>query len=48
VQYVENIRGYYDLLVLLTEENQIKKNAMRGEQMPEENQTAEAVPTPLY
>jgi peptidoglycan lytic transglycosylase F len=28
VQYVENIRSYYDLLVWLTEENQIKKNAM--------------------
>jgi membrane-bound lytic murein transglycosylase F len=48
VQYVENIRGYYDLLVWLTEENQIKKNAMGIEQMPEQNQTAEVVPTPLY
>lgn len=28
VQYVENIRSYYDLLIWLTEENQIKKNAM--------------------
>ncbi len=28
VQYVENIRGYYDLLVWLTEENQIKKQVM--------------------
>lgn len=28
VQFVENIRSYYDLLVWLTEENQIKKNAM--------------------
>ncbi|MEQ1527731.1 MAG: membrane-bound lytic murein transglycosylase MltF [Methylococcales bacterium] len=28
VAYVENIRSYYDLLVWLTEENQIKKNAM--------------------
>ncbi len=48
VQYVENIRGYYDLLVWLTEENQIKKNAMGIEQMPEQSQTAEVVPTPLY
>jgi membrane-bound lytic murein transglycosylase F len=28
VKFVENIRSYYDLLVWLTEENQIKKNAM--------------------
>jgi membrane-bound lytic murein transglycosylase F len=28
VEFVENIRSYYDLLVWLTEENQIKKNAM--------------------
>lgn len=28
VEYVENIRGYYDLLVWLTEENQIKKHVM--------------------
>ncbi len=48
VQYVENIRGYYDLLVWLTEENQIKKNAMETEKMAEESQTAEAIPTPLY
>jgi membrane-bound lytic murein transglycosylase F len=48
VQYVENIRGYYDLLVWLTEENQIKKNAMETEKITEQNQTAEAIPTPLY
>lgn len=48
VQYVENIRGYYDLLVWLTEENQIKKNAMETEKMPVENQTTEVIPTPLY
>lgn len=48
VQYVENIRGYYDLLVWLTEENQIKENAMDSEKTPEQNQTAEAVPAPLY
>jgi len=28
VEFVENIRSYYELLVWLTEENQIKKNAM--------------------
>lgn len=28
VEFVDNIRSYYDLLVWLTEENQIKKNAM--------------------
>jgi membrane-bound lytic murein transglycosylase F len=28
VQYVENIRSYYDLLIWLTEEDQIKKNTM--------------------
>lgn len=28
VRYVENIRSYYDLLVWLTEENQIQNNAM--------------------
>ncbi len=28
VKYVENIRSYYDLLVWLTEENQIEKNVM--------------------
>lgn len=44
VQYVENIRGYYDLLVWLTEENQIKKNAMEAEKMPEQNQTATVDP----
>lgn len=48
VHYVENIRGYYDLLVWLTEENQIKKNAMETEKMSEQNQTAEAIPAPLY
>ena len=51
VQYVENIRGYYDLLVWLTEENQIKKNAMETKEAKaamDENQTAEVVPAPLY
>jgi membrane-bound lytic murein transglycosylase F len=48
VQYVENIRGYYDLLVWLTEENQIKKNAMESEKIPDENRTAEIVSAPLF
>jgi membrane-bound lytic murein transglycosylase F len=48
VQYVENIRGYYDLLVWLTEENQIKKNAMETKPTPDLNQSAEAVPQPLF
>lgn len=34
VQYVENIRGYYDLLVWLTEENQIKKQVMEVKNPP--------------
>ncbi len=50
VRYVENIRGYYDLLVFLTEENPIKKNAMTTETLAEQNQTlaSEVVPSPLY
>ena len=48
VQYVENIRGYYDLLVWLTEENQIKKNAMEAVKITEEKQTADVVPPPLF
>lgn len=48
VQYVENIRGYYDLLVWLTEENQIKKNAMETEKMAGQNPIAEVAPVPLY
>ncbi len=50
VRYVENIRGYYDLLVFLTEENQIKKNAMATETLAEQSQAleAEVVPMPLY
>jgi membrane-bound lytic murein transglycosylase F len=48
VHYVENIRGYYDLLVWLTEENQIKKNVMKTEKLSVENQIAvEVVPPPL-
>ena len=50
VRYVENIRGYYDLLVFLTEENPIKKNVMATETLVEQNQmlTTEVVPIPLY
>lgn len=40
VEFVENIRSYYDLLVWLTEENQIKKNAM---EVDSENPEDEAV-----
>lgn len=47
VQYVENIRGYYDLLVWLTEENHIKKNAIESEKIEEKHQTSEVIPTPL-
>ncbi len=44
VQYVENIRGYYDLLVFLTEENQIKKNAMADTETAEVNIATEIMP----
>jgi membrane-bound lytic murein transglycosylase F len=47
VQYVEKIRGYYDLLVWLTEENHIKKNAIESEKIEEKHQTPEVIPTPL-
>ncbi|MGZ4995029.1 MAG: membrane-bound lytic murein transglycosylase MltF [Methylobacter sp.] len=40
VEFVENIRSYYDLLVWLTEENRIKKNAMEADS---ENPEHEAV-----
>jgi membrane-bound lytic murein transglycosylase F len=47
VQYVENIRGYYDLLVWLTEENQIKKNAMEPEKISIEQEAAATVSSTL-
>jgi hypothetical protein len=47
MQYVENIRGYFDLPVWLTEENRIKKNAMETEKIPRKA-IAGVVPTPLY
>lgn len=42
VQYVENIRSYYNLLVLLTEDNPIKKHVMTSE--PPVTQAAEPEP----
>jgi membrane-bound lytic murein transglycosylase F len=45
---VENIRGYYDLLVWLTEENHIKENAMADEKTQNNDRTAEITPFPLY
>lgn len=35
VRYVENVRSYYDLLMWLTEEDLIGKNAMEVKQLPE-------------
>ncbi|MDP2098830.1 MAG: membrane-bound lytic murein transglycosylase MltF [Methylobacter sp.] len=40
VTFVENIRSYYDLLVWLTEENQIKKNAMDANSPPDPGHNA--------
>ena len=40
VRYVENIRSYYDLLVWLTEENQIKRNAMAVKEKNLEGESA--------
>ncbi|MFI3189029.1 lytic transglycosylase F [Crenothrix sp. D3] len=42
VRYVENIRSYYDLLVWLTEENQIQNDAM-AIRKPPESETAYVV-----
>ena len=44
VRYIENVRSYYELLVWLTEENQIEKNAMTIKQ--KEQNTALAIDTP--
>ena len=41
MQFVENIRCYFDLLVWLTEENQIKDNVMADEKIQNTDQTAE-------
>lgn len=50
VQYVENIRGYYDLLIFLTEENQIQKNALDTKNIPQQNkpEDTEITAIPLY
>lgn len=51
VRFVENIRNYYDLLIWLTEENIIKKNAMnqKTKETPEElgNPILDSVPSAL-
>jgi len=47
VHYVENIRSYYDLLVWLTEENQIEKNVMSLDPLIPENKALSFVPPTL-
>ncbi|MCK9395391.1 MAG: membrane-bound lytic murein transglycosylase MltF [Methylobacter sp.] len=47
VKFVENIRSYYDLLVWLTEENQIKKNAMDTDSEDSENEAVTIDPAAL-
>ncbi len=47
VEFVENIRSYYDLLVWLTEENQIKKNAMDDDSENPENEAVTIDPAAL-
>lgn len=47
VIFVENIRSYYDLLVWLTEENQIKKNAMEVNSENPENEAVTIAPAAL-
>jgi membrane-bound lytic murein transglycosylase F len=47
VEFVENIRSYYDLLVWLTEENQIKKNAMDVDSEDTENEAVTIDPAAL-
>lgn len=47
VEFVENIRSYYDLLVWLTEENQIKKNAMDEDSEDSENEAVTIDPAAL-
>ena len=44
VRYIENVRSYYELLVWLTEENQIEKNAMTIKQ--KEQNTALTIDSP--
>jgi membrane-bound lytic murein transglycosylase F len=47
VRYVENIRSYYDLLVWLTEENQIEKEVMALEPEQPENKALSFEPPSL-
>jgi membrane-bound lytic murein transglycosylase F len=47
VRYVENIRSYYDLLVWLTEENQIEKNVMSLPAEPAKNKALHFAPPTL-
>jgi len=47
VIFVENIRSYYDLLLWLTEENQIKKNAMEVDTKKPENEAITIDPAAL-
>jgi len=47
VEFVENIRSYYDLLVWLTEENQIKKNAMEVDSEDPEHEAVTIDPAAL-
>ena len=47
VRYVENIRSYYDLLVWLTEENQIEKDVMSLEPEQPENKALSFEPPSL-
>lgn len=47
VRYVENIRSYYDLLVWLTEENQIEKEVMSLEPETPENEALNFEPPSL-
>ncbi len=47
VEFVENIRSYYDLLVWLTEENQIKKNAMDDDSKNTEHEAVTIDPAAL-
>ncbi len=47
VRYVENIRSYYDLLVWLTEENQIEQHVMAIKPLPRENRALSFEPPVL-
>jgi peptidoglycan lytic transglycosylase F len=47
VRYIENVRSYYDLLVWLTEENQIEKNAMTIKQKEKLKNAALNIDSPV-